>query len=65
MKIKIDQEKCISCGSCEAICSDVFEVSQGSKAILKSSQTNQGEAEAPCVKEAAEVCPVQAIEIEE
>ncbi len=65
MKITIDQEKCIGCGSCSAICPDVFDLSEDNKAILKKDGSNQGQANEDCVKEAAEVCPVQAIETEE
>jgi ferredoxin len=65
MKIKIDQEKCIGCGSCTAVCSDVFEISDESKAVLKDSGVSQGEANHDCIKEAADICPVQAIEVGE
>jgi ferredoxin len=67
MKIKIDQQKCIGCGSCQAVCPDIFEIGEDSKAHLKGSEggdelktDNFG-----CVQEATEICPVQAIEIEE
>ena len=65
MKITIDQEKCIGCSSCSAICPDVFELNEENKAILKKDGSKQGEANDDCVKEAADVCPVQAIEMEE
>ena len=65
MKIKINQEDCIGCGSCSAICPDVFDVNEENKAVIKSTNTSQGETDEKCVKEAAEVCPVQAIKIEE
>ena len=51
--VKIDKEKCIGCGSCEAICPDGFEVA-GDKAKVK-------DANAPCIKEAAAACAVEAI----
>jgi len=60
MKITIDKETCIGCGSCTAVCSDSFELSEDNKAHLK----EKGE-DAKCVKEAVDICPVQAIEISE
>ncbi|MBU4331999.1 ferredoxin [Patescibacteria group bacterium] len=55
MSIKIDQEKCIGCGTCEAICSSHFKINDNGKAEV----TSQDEAE--CVKEAVESCAVDAI----
>lgn len=60
MKIKIDEEKCIGCGSCVAVCPDCFEMTDDNKARLKDEITNT-----ECVQEAVDVCPVQVIEIEE
>lgn len=57
MKVSIDKEKCIGCGSCAAICSEVFEI-DGDKARVKKSTT-----EKICAKEAEEACPVQAIKV--
>lgn len=61
MKINIDQEKCIGCGSCTAVCPDVFELDDNSKARLKQGKE---EADDKNAQEAADICPVQAIEIE-
>lgn len=55
--VKVDKDKCIGCGACESICSEVFEVKDG-KAIVKEGQENS---EKECVKEAADSCPVDAI----
>ena len=60
MKIKIDKEKCIGCGSCVAVCADYFEMDDDNKARLK-----DGVNGAECAQEAVDICPVQAIEIEE
>jgi ferredoxin len=61
MKITIDQEKCIGCGSCTAVCPDVFEMDENNKAQVKKEKE---EATDECVQEAVDICPVQAIEIE-
>lgn len=50
---------CISCGTCEVICPKVFHVNS-------ISQVNEGvtfQEYQDCIKEAAEMCPVDAIEI--
>jgi len=53
MVIKIN-ETCIGCGTCSAICSEVFEMS-GPKAKVKAQK------DLPCVDEAIDACPVSAI----
>ena len=58
--VKVDEEKCIGCGSCEAACGDVFEMKdtdEGMKAKVKSG----ADTSADCVKEAIDICPVDAI----
>ena len=70
MKIVLRRNKCISCGSCAAICGDFFEMADDNFPHLKGS-TKEGEDEIleveeskiGCAKETAEVCPVQIIEI--
>lgn len=53
--VKIDKEKCIGCGMCEGVCPEVFEISDDMKARVKEQKDD------PCVKDAIENCPVQAI----
>ncbi|MDD5192751.1 MAG: ferredoxin [Candidatus Nanoarchaeia archaeon] len=56
--VKIDQEKCIGCGSCSAVCEKVFEIGDDMKARVKKGQEKS---KLPCVKEAIDICTVQAI----
>lgn len=51
--VKIKEEECIGCGSCEAVCPDGFEMKDG-KAVVKNGS-------AKCVKEAIDICPTEAI----
>ena len=57
IKIKIDKNKCIGCGACASAC-DNFELKQG-KAHVKKSEVE----EIGCNQEAADICPVEAIQI--
>jgi len=52
--VSVNQEKCIGCGSCESVCPEIFEL-KDSKARVKAQKT------LPCVKEAIDICPVDAI----
>jgi len=52
--VKVDKDKCIGCGLCANICSEVFEMKDG-KAHVKEQK------DLPCVKEATDSCPVDAI----
>ncbi len=54
---KINKDICIACGTCESICPDVFELKSGEKANVK----DEFEKDAPCIEEAINSCPVQAI----
>lgn len=61
MKIKIDKEGCIGCGTCNALCPECFGMGDDFKAFVKEG----ADAGKPCVKDAVEACPVQVISIEE
>jgi len=52
--VSIDKAKCIGCGACAASCPDGFEMGEDNKAKVKDSKAN-------CIKEAVDVCPVDAI----
>ena len=58
MTVKIE-DGCISCGACESICDAVFSIED--KAVVDEAAVADN---ADSVKEAADACPVAAIEIE-
>jgi len=55
MAIKVDKKKCVGCGACVSICPQVFELGKDGKAQVKAQK------KIPCVKEAIDSCPVEAI----
>jgi len=58
MKIIINKETCIGCGSCEAVASDLFAIKDG-KAIAKKKNVSGDDLKK--AKEAVDICPVQSI----
>ena len=62
MKIKVDENKCIGCGTCVSLCDKCFEI-QGTVSHPK----NDGicECETCDLNEVADSCPVGAITVEE
>lgn len=63
MKAIVDQDTCISCGSCVSICSDVFEFNSDDKAYSIVDTIPEEHEES--AKEARDSCPVDAIDIKE
>ena len=51
----VNKEKCIGCGLCVSLCGQVFAMGKDGKAFVKAQK------KIPCVKEAIESCPVEAI----
>jgi ferredoxin len=62
MRARVDRDACISCGLCESICLDVFELDDENISVVKVDPI-PAEAEA-CAKEAEEECPTNAIHVE-
>lgn len=62
MRARVDRDACISCGLCESICPDVFELDDENISVVKVDPIPV-EAEA-CAKEAEEECPTNAIHVE-
>ncbi len=58
--VKLDQNKCIGCGSCAAVCPENFELQDSGKAHPLHEKIE----ELGCSQVAAESCPVQAINVE-
>ncbi|MBW6441410.1 ferredoxin [Patescibacteria group bacterium] len=62
-KVKINEEKCIGCGACSIYAPEAFDLDpEKGKAVVKEGAENTDEEK---IKEAAQYCPVQAIEIEQ
>lgn len=57
-KVKVNEELCIGCGTCESLCPSVFKLENGKSKVIVS---NCGECDC---QEAAESCPVNAISVE-
>jgi ferredoxin len=72
MKVTIDREACIMCGSCENICDKVFHLPQNEKSTIVERFRTVGKSEEgqipadleSCAKEAADACPASAITVE-
>ncbi|HTX86501.1 MAG TPA: ferredoxin [Candidatus Nanoarchaeia archaeon] len=58
MLIKVDRDKCIGCGRCTEVCPDTFKLDEMGKSIVIGDNHD-------CAMTAADVCPVEAIFVEE
>ncbi len=59
-KIVQKRDECIGCGACASVCPDNWEM-KGDKSFPKQEQVD----DIGCNQQAADVCPVQCIKIEE
>ncbi len=74
-RVAVDKDTCISCGVCYSTCPEVFEPDDEAKSQIVSkyrSSVNQSMSEgviddsvAECAQSAKDMCPVQAITVEE
>ena len=62
VKIKIERDDCIGCGSCEATAPDYFELGDDGKARVKKQYSEEDK---DIIQEAVDGCPVQAISLSE
>ncbi len=60
-KIKIDKDKCISCGTCVALAGKTFKLNSDNKAEVKSGEIDDDDT----ILQAAQSCPVLAIELKD
>ncbi len=60
LRPRVDEEKCVGCGTCKAICPNVFDVVDGKAKVLQSEDC----AECDC-QSVVNSCPVQAITMED
>ena len=67
-KIKLEREKCIGCGSCQAICAKYFKLQEDGKSHIEGSTKQDFEEleveKIECAEAAGEACPSQCIHIE-
>ena len=69
VKVTIDQDACIACGICYNTCGEVFDQDSEGFSILVEEYRTSGETEGEvpddigCTSDAAENCPVDAIEL--
>ena len=58
MKVTVNED-CIGCGMCEGVCPEVFQLDASSMSQV----VGDADAHSDKVMEAAEICPVNAIEV--
>jgi len=63
MKARVDKDACIGCGTCPAICPEVFRMEEDGLAVAYVNPVPAEVEEA--AQEAADSCPTEAIEISE
>lgn len=61
MKFKVNKDACIGCGACQAICEDVFEITDDGYATAKDIEVTDEEVKEDAIS-AMEGCPTSAIE---
>lgn len=64
MKFKVDKDACICCGTCEAICDEVFKISDEGYAIATEEKITDNKIKEKAIC-ALEGCPTDAIHEDE
>lgn len=64
MTIKVNQDLCVGCGMCINMCPDIFTYDEKNLSTVKS-DANLAESNLQSAQEARDVCPVDAITIDE
>lgn len=64
MKFKVNEDACICCGACQAICEEVFEINDEGFAEAKDIEVTNEEIKENAI-DAMEGCPTGAIEKKE
>ena len=59
MKVKVNQDACIGCGACAAICEDVFEINDEGLSQVKTNEISKDIEQE--VRDAIDSCPTGAI----
>jgi ferredoxin len=60
MKPKVNQELCIGCGQCEAICPEIFKLDDGKSQVQDMADYSVYKDK---IDQSVDACPVQAISI--
>ncbi len=60
MKFKVDKDSCIGCGACQAICEEVFEITDDGYATAKDVEVKDKDVKENAIS-AMEGCPTSAI----
>lgn len=60
MKVKVNQDACIGCGACAAICEDVFEINDEGLSEVKTNEISKDIEQE--VRDVIDSCPTGAIE---
>ena len=58
-RVKVDSERCIRCGACIATAPENFDYGDDGESVVKSEEVTEE------ARQAVDMCPVSAIEIEE
>jgi ferredoxin len=61
MKVIVDRDTCIGCGMCQQVCAEIFLLDE--EGLARAIVEVPGPDLYDCAREAAEICPVEAIEL--